>query len=265
MTENQPSDTPDYGVRLTGDALSAHQQQHREHTGQSAAHSEYGPQGQQAAEYGPQGGQPGYQHPGSHPTGYQQPGYQQPPGAHYGQPVGGPQLHPEMVQEPQRPATLKLSFWAIIVAGIATLISTLVTMSLPNRGLSDADLAMMDDMLAPLMADMPFDGIEGYLNSSLLTAATIVQAVIVLVMYVLVALGIRSGWRSLRIIGTIFAVLSLLSFSFVAPLVAVFSTLSVVLGIVGIVYAWLPASTEYYRQKAWQKAAKRVYPDVPSR
>ncbi|MDN6679745.1 MAG: hypothetical protein L0L17_08650, partial [Yaniella sp.] len=74
-----------------------------------------------------------------------------------------------------------------------------------------------------------------------------------------------NGWRSMRILGTILAVLSLFNLSFGTPLVGVLTALAVVLGIVGIIYAWLPASTEYYRQKAWQKAAKKVYPDAPSR
>src|SRR5699024_1007540 len=111
----------------------------------------------------------------------------------------------------------------------------------------------------------PFDDFATMLNSSMVTASMVTQAVITLVIYVLVALGIRHGWRSMRIIGTIFAVFSLLSFSFVSPLAAVFSVGSVILGIVGIVYAWLPASTEYFRRKAWQKAAKQAYPDMPLR
>lgn len=70
----------------------------------------------------------------------------------------------------------------------------------------------------------------------------------------------------MRIVGTIFAVISLFAVStFVSPLTTLFSVAAVILGIVGIVYSWLPASTEYFRRKAWQKAAKRAYPDMPSR
>ena len=124
---------------------------------------------------------------------------------------------------------------------------------------------MLDSMMGSMGDQVPFDSMEAYLNSSMMTAAMVGQAVILAVAYLLVGLGIRNGWRSMRILGTIFAVLSLFNLSFVTPLVGVLTALAVVLGIVGIIYAWLPASTEYYRQKAWQKAAKKVYPDVPSR
>lgn len=286
MSDQQPKKNPDYGVRLTGEELAAHQQQQQSQPGAAAA-SEYGPQGQQpASEYGQQGGQqppypqpgyqqpgfqqPGYQQPGFQQPGYQQPGYQQPgfqqqPPGTYGQSFGGPQLSPEMAKEPARPKVLNISFWSIIAAGIAYLLTQLVIVSLPNRGYSDQDIQMLEEFVGPMLADLPFDSVAGYLNSPMMTAAIIGQGVISLVVYVLVALGIRNGWRSMRIIGTIFAVFSLFSFTFVSPLAAVFSVASVILGIVGIVYAWLPASTEYFRRKAWQKAAKRAYPDVPFR
>lgn len=263
MNEKYPKANPDYGVRLTGDELAAHQQRYQQSQAGGSATSEYGPQGVQgqhaSSEYGPQGGeQPGYQAPGyAQQPGYQQPGYQQP--------FGGPQLHPDMAKEPKRPKTVSLAFWSIIAAGIAYLITQLIMLSLPNRGMSDADMQMLNDMIGPMMAELPVDSISAYLNSPLMAASMIAQAVIFLVAYILVALGIRHGWRSMRIIGTIFAVFSLLNFTFVSPLATVFSVASVILGIVGIVYAWLPASTEYFRRKAWQKVAKRAYPDVPAR
>ena len=272
MNDQQPSKEPDYGVRLTGDELSAHQQRFQSQSSGTGG-TEYGPQGHQdpaASEYGPQGGyqapgspQHGYQQAGYQQPGYGQPGFQQPPA--YGQPIGGPQLHPEMAKEPVRPKTVNISFWAIITAGVAYLLSILVTVPLPNRGYDDEQITLVEDMLGPMLSELPFGSVEAYLNSPMMTAAMIGQAVIVLVLYILVALGIRHGWRSMRIIGTIFAVLSLLMFTAVTVLAGVLSGLSIALGIVGIVYAWLPTSTEYFRQKAWQKAARRVYPDAPSR
>lgn len=289
MNEKHPQDNPDYGVRLTGDELAEYQQKLQQSQAQSGSStaSEYGPQGvqgqQASSEYGPQGGQqpgyqqpgfqspgysqqPSYQQPGYQQPGYQQPGYEHPGGAPYGQqPLGGPQLHPDMAKEPERPKTVNIAFWSIIAAGISYLITQLIVLSLPNRGMSDQEMQMLDDMIGPMMAELPVDSISAYLNSPMMTASMIAQAVIFLVAYILVALGIRHGWRSMRIIGTIFAVFSLFSFTFVSPLAALFSVASVILGIVGIVYAWLPASTEYFRRKAWQKAAKRTYPDVPAR
>lgn len=281
MTEKHPKDDPDYGVRLTGEELAEHQQKFQQPRADAA--SEYGPQGTSgqynASEYGPQGGQqpgqqypgfqppsaqpgyqqPGYQQPGYQQPGYQQPGYQQPPG------FGGPQLHPDMAKEPERPQTVNIAFWSIIAAGIAHLITQLIVLSLPNRGLSEQEIQLFEQEFGGFLEQAPFDDFATMLNSSMVTASMTVLAVITLVIYILVALGIRHGWRSMRVIGTIFAVFSLLSFSFVSPLAAVFSVGSVILGIVGIVYAWLPASTEYFRRKAWQKAAKQAYPDMPLR
>lgn len=282
MTEKYPQENPDYGVRLTGDELAEHQQKYQQPHSGAAPSNEYGPQGHQgqqgSSEYGPQGGQqpgyqqpgfqsPGYQQPGYQPAGLQQPGYQQGHGAPYGQqPVGGPQLHPDMAQEPQRPRTVNIAFWSIIAAGIAHLIAQLIVVTLPNRGMSEQEIQMLDDMVGPMLAELPVDNIAGYLNSPLMTASMIAQGVIALVAYFLVALGIRNGWRSMRIIGTIFAVVSLLYIPTLASaLTAVLSIAAVILGIIGIVYSWLPTSTEYFRKKAWQKAAKRAYPNVPSR
>lgn len=270
MDDKKRDQSPDYGVRLTGDELAQHQQKYQESQGPSG--TEYGPQGSQAqqptSEYGPQGG---FQPP-QPPAGYQQPGFQQPGqpygpgyGQQPGQPLGGPQMTPDMAREPKRPRILDIAFWAIVAAGISYLVAQLIVVSLPNRGMSDQDIDMLDSMMGSMGDQVPFESMEAYLNSSMMTAAMIGQAVIMAVAYLLVGLGIRNGWRSMRILGTIFAVLSLFNLSFVSPLVGVLTGLAVVLGIVGIVYAWLPASTEYYRQKAWQKAAKKVYPDAPSR
>ncbi len=248
LDDNKRAEGPNYGVRLTGDELAQHQQRYR----QPVSGSEYGPQGPQPSnEYGPQMPQ------GNVPP---VPGGYQASGAY-----GGPQLHPEMTQEPKRPKTLNISFWAIVAAGLSYLVSKLLVVALPNRGISDEDINMLESMMGSMQDQLPYNSMEAYLNSSLMTATMIGQAVIFFVAYVLVGLGIRNGWRSMRILGTVFAVLSLFNLSLASPLVAVFTAVSIILGIVGIVYAWLPASTEYYRQKAWQKAAKKIYPNAPSR
>lgn len=265
MNDKKRAESPDYGVRLTGDELAEHQQKFQQPQGPPGA--EYGPQGQPGqqatSEYGPQGG---FQSP-QPPAGYQQPGYQQPgqPYGHPGQQLGSPQLTPEMAHAPKRPRILDISFWAIVAAGISYLVAQLIVVSLPNRGMSDQDIEMLESIMGSMGDQLPFESMEAYLNSSMMTAAMIGQAVIFAVAYLLVGLGIRNGWRSMRILGTIFAVLSLFNLSFVSPLVGVFTALAVVLGIAGIIYAWLPVSTEYYRQRAWQKAAKKAYPDAPSR
>src|SRR5699024_10904685 len=143
--------------------------------------------------------------------------------------------------------------------------SIVVTVPLPNRGYSDEDLALLESILGPMLSEAPFQSVEAYLNSPMMSAAMIGQAVIVMIMYVLVALGLRHSWRSARIICTIIASLSLLSLSIVTPLSGTFSSLAIVLSIVGIVITLLPTNTEYFRHKARQKALKRAYPDASSR
>src|SRR5699024_2570576 len=119
---------------------------------------------------------------------------------------GGPQLHPEMTQEPQRPKVLNVSFWAIVAAGLSYLISQLLVVALPNRGMSDQDINMLEAMMEPMQDQLPYNSMEAYSISSLMTAAMIGRAVIFFVAYILVGLGIRNGWRSMRILGTVFAV-----------------------------------------------------------
>src|SRR5699024_6209801 len=146
---------------------------------------------------------------------------------------GGPQLHPEMTQEPQRPKVLNVSFWVIVAAGLSYLISQLLVVELPNRGMSDEDINMLESMMESLHDKLPSNSMEAYINSWLMTATMIGQAVIFFVAYILVGLGIRNGWRSMRILGTVFAVLSLFNFSLASPLVAVFTAVAIILGIVG--------------------------------
>jgi hypothetical protein len=278
VMNTQPNKDPDYGVRLTGEELAEHQQRQQQPQPGSAAASEYGPQGSHAAsEYGPQGGQayppqpghqpPGFQQPGQPHPGYQPPGYQQPPAGGYGQqPFGGPQLHPDMAKEPERPKTVNIAFWSIVAAGIAYLMTQLIMLSLPNRGVDEAQLQMLEREMGPLLDQTPFDSITAMMNSPMMTASMVIQAIVVTVIYFLVALGIRHGWRSMRIVATIFAVFSLFAvLNLASTMTLILSLIAIALGIIGVVYAWLPATTEYFRRKAWQKAAKRAYPDVPSR
>lgn len=252
MSENPKNENPDYGVRLTDDQLAAYQREHQQTASQPSVGSEYGPQD------GPASPSPAHQH-----SAYQQPAYQQ-PGQYVGQPqgFGGPQLHPDMKQEPARPRSVNIAFWSILAAGIAYFISQVVVWSLPNRGYSSEDIALVDDMLGTMMEGMPYASSLEYLNSPIMGAFILGTAIFLLIGYILVGLGIRNGWRSMRILGTVFAVLSLTLVSFASPIVALLTIVAILLGIVGIVFAWLPTTTEYYRRKAWQKAAKRAYPDM---
>src|SRR5699024_11920729 len=120
-----------------------------------------------------------------------------------------PQLDREMTPEPQRPKVVNVSFAAIVGAGLSYLISQLLVVALPNRGMSEEDINMLESMMEPMQDQLPYNSMEAYINSSLMTATMIGQAVIFFVAYILVGLGIRNGWRSMRILGTVFAVLSL--------------------------------------------------------
>src|SRR5699024_12403265 len=103
-----------------------------------------------------------------------------------------------------------------------------LVVALPNRGMSDEDINMLESMMEPMQDQLPYNSMEAYINSSLMTATMIGQAVIFFVAYILVGLGIRNGWRSMRSLGTVFAVLSLFNFSLDSLLVAVSTTVAII-------------------------------------
>ncbi|GAA3674641.1 hypothetical protein GCM10023081_11320 [Arthrobacter ginkgonis] len=244
-----PDDTPQvpeqprYGQRLPDGGQPAQPQDPQ------APQSPQAPYGQ--PQYGqPQPGQPPYgQSPyGQSPYGqpqapYGQPpyGYQAPQPGQYG--FGGPATPVE------RPKQLNIAFWLILAAGALTLVSGLVVAMVP----SDVLLGMIEGTLrgqdaatyAEMQAQMEAAGVTFASMIGMFKTLAVVFAVIGAGLYALIAFFIRKGSNGARITGTVLAALSLFGLLGADPLTAAV----IVLGVAGIVLAWLKPSSDYIAAK----------------
>jgi hypothetical protein len=263
--EQPRDDRPQYGIRLTPEQQAEHQArleqarqaQQAQQAGQQAnqqqgqqpyGQSPYGQPGQQPygqAPYGQPGGQPSY---GQQPYGqspYGQPA-QPPYGQPYGQPPAGyPVPGPQQFGPIHRPREIDWSFWLIVAAGVVFLVVELFGISRPNMGLTPEMMDLYQEQFDA--AGVPMD-MQSFLES--LRVFAIVFTIVIAGLYGLVAWGIRRGSNVARIFATIFAVLSLAS---------VFGpgAVYVLLGVAGVVFAYLRPAREYFRAKAWERAMRR--------
>ncbi|TLM72388.1 hypothetical protein [Pseudarthrobacter sp. NamB4] len=135
------------------------------------------------------------------------------------------------------PKLVNISFWLLIASAVIFVISTLT------------GLATLDD---PMFRDVFEDQVEGsgagvtYEDMKGVIAGTLVVfAIIGLALYLLVAFFVRKGKNWARILGTVFAALSVLGL-FGPPSIA---TLGTLLGIAAIVLLYLPAAAPYFRRQ----------------
>jgi hypothetical protein len=222
---------PRYGVRLTPEQLAQHQAQQPSPGAQPNQHG----QPAQPASY--PYGQPSQ--PGPYP--YGQPG----PPAYAQQPYGYPTQGQPQMGPVQRPKEIDRSYWLILAAGLAFLIIELLAAFSPTMGLTPE---MIDELESQFQAAGMTVDVNELMDSVRVMA--IVFTVLIAGLYWLIATGIRKGSNVARIFGTIFAAMSLLS-AFGLGIVYV------ALGVVGIVFAYLRPSNEYFRGKAWEKALRR--------
>lgn len=219
------------------------------------------PQDPNAAGRAPYGQPPQYgaQQPnpyGQNPNPYGQPAPannpygQQPPQSPYGQqPYAGgfpvpPQGNFAPPQMPtHRPKELDTSFWAILAAGVAFLLSSVF-------GLSTAAIMQQVQAVPELEEQLEAAGMSITDAIPMIQTTAIVFAVIGLLLYVLIAFMVRKGSGVARIFATIFAVLSLFSIGS-----GVLMALSVVLGVVGVVFAWLRPSSQFIAARRAARAA----------
>ncbi|MHA7221364.1 hypothetical protein ACX80S_03425 [Arthrobacter sp. RHLT1-20] len=199
--------------------------------GQNAPAAPAAPQYGQNAPAAPQYGQnaPAAPQYGQVPPQYGKSEYGQSPYAQYpsGQPQG-PSAAPKQVNT---------AFWLIVASGVVWVISLLVSLG----ALESADMRDMfeQQMAAAGGADVTFNDIKPFLTGTILVFAAIGAG-----LYALVALNIRKGKNWARILGTVFAALSVFS---LFPLSL--ATLAAVLGIAGIVMLYLPANSPYFSKR----------------
>jgi hypothetical protein len=197
----------------------------------------YGQNAPQAPQYGqqtpppygqnaPQAPQYGQQTPP--PYGQNAPQYGQSPYAQYPS---------EQPQAPgAAPQLVNTSFWLIVAAGALWVISMLVSLgTLDTPAVRD----MFEQQMATSGAKVDFESIKGVLIGTIVVFALISAG-----LYALVAFNVRKGKNWARILGTVFAALSIFN---IIPLSL--ATLAALVGIAAIVLLYLPAASPYFQKR----------------
>jgi hypothetical protein len=191
---------------------------------------QFGQPGPSAPQYGqnaPQFGQPT-------PPPYGQQPYGQSPYARY------PSEQPQATGSNGVPQLVNISFWLLIASGVIYVISL-------QRGIGMLDDPQIRTAFDDAMrssgssgAQFSFDDFKGFLAGAL-----VVIAIIGAGLYALVAFFVRKGKNWARILGTVFAALSIFGL-FGMPSLGTLGTLA---GIAAIVLLYLPASAPYFRKQ----------------
>lgn len=222
---SQPS-TPQYGQQSQPQAPQYGQPAAPQYGQQTPQYGQQAPQyGQQAPQYGQQAPQYGQQ--GS-PYGQAAP--------QYGQDTNWPSQQPGPSGVPQ---LVNVSFWMILAAGILTLISIPITIALLN---SSEGQSMIQDALDA----QGTSGSEISVSSIVGVAITFVVIISLIMagLYALVAFKIRKGKNWARILGTVFAAISLLGLTQIGV-----GTITILLGVAAMVLLYLPATAPYFRKQ----------------
>jgi len=196
---------------------------------------QYGSQPPAAPQYGqnaPQyGGQYGQGQPQSSQSPYGQSGYGQSPYGQY------PSEQPQPTGSNGVPQLVNISFWLLIASAAIFVIGMIL-------GLTQLDSPELRQLFEQQMrssgTDISYDSMKSFIAGTL-----VVFAIIGAALYLLVAFFIRKGKNWARILGTVFAALSVFGL-FGVPSIG---TLGTVLGIVAIVLLYLPAAAPYFRKQ----------------
>jgi hypothetical protein len=188
--------------------------------------------GQNAPQYGQQFGQNPPQAPGHGQQPFGQSPYGQSPYAQY------PSEQPQATGSNGVPQLVNISFWLLIASAVIFVISLLT-------GLTQLDDPMFretfeDQMAAGGASGVTYEDIKGVIAGTL-----VVFAILGAGLYLLVAFFVRKGKNWARILGTVFAALSI--FGLFGPLTI--GTLGTLLGIAAIVLLYLPAAAPYFRKQ----------------
>ncbi|MET3203556.1 MULTISPECIES: hypothetical protein [unclassified Arthrobacter] len=194
---------------------------------------QYGQQTPPAPQYGQNAPQYGQQTPPAPQYGQNTPPYGQSPYAQY------PSEQPQATESNGVPRLVNISFWLLIGAGVVYVISLLMGIGmLDDPQIRNAfDDAMLSSGATP--ADFNYENFKGILAGSL-----VVFAIIGAGLYALVAFFVRKGKNWARILGTVFAALSIFGLFGVPS----FGTLGTLAGIAAIVLLYLPAAAPYFRK-----------------
>ncbi|MGM7777229.1 hypothetical protein ACSVHC_14595 [Arthrobacter sp. KNU-44] len=242
--ENPTPEEPKYGQQSPQQGQQPQYGQQAPQYGQPSVpqYGQQAPQQGQQPSYGqpsaPQYGQQAPQQPQYGQQAPQQPQYGQPSVPQYGQ--GGPVAWPS--QQPAAtsgvPQLVNISFWLMIAAGLLTLIGIPFTIATLN---SPAGKSMLDQALSAQGTSASGIDTSSFIN--ILITVLVIFSVIFAGLYALVAFNVRKGKNWARILGTVFAAISLLGLTQIGM-----GTITILLGIAAIVLLYLPASAPYFRK-----------------
>jgi hypothetical protein len=209
--------------------------------GQNAPQPQYGQSTPPAPQFGqnspPQAPQFGQNSPPQFgqptPPAYNQQPYGQSPYAQY------PSDKPQATGTNGVPQLVNISFWLLIGAAALFVITLLM-------GIGMLDDPIMRDAFEDAMRSSGATGTEFNFEDfrSVLAGTLVVLAILGAGMYVLVAFFVRKGKNWARILGTVFAALSVTSL-FQVPNIGTLGTLA---GIAAIVLLYLPSTAPYFRK-----------------
>lgn len=201
---------------------------------------QYGSQPPAAPQYGqnaPQYGSPyGQNAPLAPGDGQNAPQYGQSP---YGQSPYGqyPSEQPQPAGSNGVPQLVNIAFWLLIAATAIYVISILVNLTQLDAPQFRQEF---EQQVRASGADITYDDIKPFIAGSL-----VVFGIIGAALYLLVAFFIRKGKNWARILGTVFAALSVFGLFGIPS----FATIGTVLGIAAIVLLYLPAAAPYFRKQ----------------
>ncbi|MFE5838477.1 hypothetical protein [Arthrobacter sp. NPDC056493] len=182
--------------------------------------------GQNPPQYG-QGGQGGAPQYGQAP--YGQSPYGQSPYGQY------PSEQAQASTGAGVPKLVNYSFWLIIAAGVLSILNLLVT--IPTLD-DPAMRSTFEEQLRGSGQNIAFEDVKGFIIGTMVVIALIGAG-----LYALVAFNVRKGKNWARILGTVFAALSVFS---LFPLGL--NTLVGILGIAAIVMLYVPGAAQYFQK-----------------
>jgi hypothetical protein len=202
--------------------------------------------GQQAPQYGQNLPQYGQQAP-QYGQNYPQYGFQKPMPGQYGYPGGQPQYG---AGKPAPPREVLIAFWLIIGAAVLNLVNSFVIAATANRIISDAwNDPAFQDQLRQAAGGQDISSITPDMIAGAVGTMSVIFGLIAAGLYLLVAFGVKAGRNWARILGTIFAVLSLAMLA-----QGVLGVLTFLLGAAAIVLLFLPVSSAFFKEAAARRS-----------
>ncbi|MFD1213857.1 hypothetical protein ACFQ36_17615 [Arthrobacter sp. GCM10027362] len=202
--------------------------------------------GQNPPQYGQQAPQYGQQAPqyGQNPPQY---GYQKPVPGQYGYPSSQPQY---AATKPMPPREVMIAFWLILAAAVLNIVNSFVLAGMATQLVNEAwNDPGFQAQLREAAGGQDISSITPEMISGTMGAGLVVGALIAAVLYLLVAFNVKAGRNWARILGTVFAVLSLFLLTLGIPGVITF-----LLGVAAIVLLFLPVSSAYFKEAAARRS-----------